>query len=90
MIKKGIYKHCEYLESKIRKKQFKIDELRNQLKQRDEVIDDIYQFVNHYRHYLKINDNDYLKDRENYGELDKWQVDDLLEILQKYKGDNNE
>jgi len=63
-------------------------ELLEQLKQRDEVIDEIYNFVNRYRHYIEVNNKDYLKDREHYGYLDKWQTDDLLEILQKYKGDN--
>lgn len=64
-------------------------QLKEQLKQRDEVIDEAIEFTNHYRYYLKIKDNDYLKDREHYGYLDGWQVDELLEILNKYKGNDN-
>lgn len=90
--KKGIEKHCEYLESKIRKKQYKIDslhqeiqQLKEQLKQRDEVIEKAIDFCN----YL-IENNEVEIDNEKYF---KQSCDDIitnaiLEKLQKYKGDN--
>ena len=60
-----------------------INKLKKQLEKKDKIIDEAIEFVKKYIEFEKIGDKDYLKSRDNFGWLDYWQVQDLLEILGK-------
>lgn len=60
----------------------------NQLEKKGKIIDEAIEFIKKYREYEKIGDKDYLKDRDKFGVLDYWQIQDLLEILER--GKNND
>ena len=49
--------------------------------------DKAIEFIEKYRTHEKIGNNDYLKDRDDFGDLDRWQVFELIDIL---KGDSDE
>lgn len=58
---------------------------RQQRKLYKSVIDEVREYITIYRSYANINGKDYLKGRDEIGELDTEQVDDLLQILDKVK-----
>ena len=60
-----------------------INELQQQNKKYQEVIDKVIEYIRIYRSYEKINNKDYLKGRDETGCLDINQVDELLDILKE-------
>lgn len=52
-----------------------------------EVIEEVRGFIEKYRLRYRIDDYDYYKDKYDLGSLDEEQVDELLQILDKVKGE---
>lgn len=62
---------------------------KEQLDKYKEVAEEVREYITIYRSYANINGRDYLKDRDEIGELDTEQVDKVLQILDKAKGEIN-
>lgn len=63
-----------------------IKQLQQQLKQRDEVIEETIKIINSWR----VKPTSYFKELEGSLMAPSKEVDKLLKILKKYKGDSNE
>lgn len=66
-----------------------IDYLKQQLKQRDEVIDEAIKYINYHRDYQDVHKQIGINEFEDTTEdiLFEKDIDELLKILQRYKGD---